>query len=859
LALHARRALGLSLVVLGLLLFAGPVSVAAAEIGIAPEGFAVRLLDAEGNPEVRAGAHPDRLQIDFALDLEGSEARDLAFELPPGLGLNAAAVPGCPRALVEAEEECPASSQVGSFEIALSGGGSTVLPLFELEPLPGQPGAFGTKPSFSLPVTTELRPTDFGIDVEVSDLPQEPIAAGHLELWGVPADHQEGTGIPRRALLSAPSTCGPLSFGFRVRSWDEGSQWSEATAETPPLIGCEGLAFEPGVQVRLSNPVADSPTGLRTDLSMPEETGATELAQAQIKDVSIEMPAGIGLSPGGAAGLSACSDAELGLGNGAAPRCPPSSKIGVAELASPAIEGAIAGTIYLGTEKPGQRFRVFVVASAAGTVLKFVGTLQVAPGSGRLSAVLRNLPPLSISRIGIGFDGGNGALFASPLACGTASAIVGFTPYGGGAPATVSSGVTIAPLPPAAVCTAPAFSPQLVTAATSHRAGRETSFSSTVRRRQGEQLPARLAVTLPAGLSARLGAVQACPPAAITAAACPDSSRIGSVLADVGSGASTASLRGGLYLTGPYRRAPFGVLIEIPASIGPFDLGSISLRGAAELDSRSGRLTISTDPLPASVEGVGVRFQTIELDIDRPGFIRNPTNCSASGTDALLEAQEGATASAGSPFRARACKQLGFKPAMRIALFGRKQLHRHGKPGLRATVHLRRGDANLRGLKMSLPPALSFSPGGLEEICSRPDAINGRCPAKSRIGSASATTSLLGAPLRGSVYVAQPSGSGLPDIWVLLRGGGIEVNLKGSGASHHGKFVIDLGGLPDIPLSSFALKLRPGGAISLAAPPCRGDQPRRLAAPVAIAGQNAARRSFDLGIRSEADCAAGSR
>jgi hypothetical protein len=844
---------------LGLLLFLGPPPAAAAEFGIAPEGFTVRMLDAEGNPEDRAGAHPDLLQIDFALELEGSEARDIAFELPPGLGLNAAAVPGCPRALVEAEEECPASSQVGSFEIVLSGGGVTVLPLFELESLPGQPGAFGTKPSFSLPVRTELRPTDFGINVEVDDLPQESITEGHLELWGVPADRQQGTSIPRRALLSAPSSCGPLSFGFRVRSREEEAPWNEATAETPPLTGCEGLAFEPAVQMRLSNPVADSPTGLRTDLSMPEETSASEPAQAQIKDVSIEMPAGLGFSPGGAAGLSACSDTELGLGNGAAPRCPPASKIGVAELASPAIDGAIAGTIYLGTERPGQRFRVFVVAGVAGTVLKFVGALQAAPGSDRLSAVLRNLPPLSISRIGISFNGGDGALFASPLSCGTATGVVGFTPYGGGVPVAVSNAVAIAPLPPMSGCAAPAFSPQLVTAVASHRAGRGTSFSSTVRRRQGEELPARVSVTMPAGLGARLGAVQACSPVAIAAADCPDSSRIGGVIANVGSGASTAALRGGLYLTGPYRRAPFGVLIKIPASIGPFDLGSISLRGAAELDSQSGRLTVSTDRLPASIEGVGVRFQAIELDMDRPGFVRNPTNCSASSTDALLEAQDGATVRVGSPFRARACKRLGFRPAVRMTLLGSGQLRRHGHPGLLASIRLRSGDANLRTIRMPLPPILEFGPGGLEEICSRPDAIAGDCPAGSRVGSATVRTSLLAKPLVGGIYVAQPRGNGPPDIWTRLEGGGIEMNLRARSPGQGGSAAIELSGLPDLPLSSFSLRLRPGArsAISFAARPCRDGELRQLTSPVSLQGQNSARRSLPVRIGSEAGCRSG--
>jgi hypothetical protein len=71
LTLHARKALGLTLFILGLLLVWGPLPAAsAAEFGIGD--FSVRMLDAEGNPENRAGARPDRLQIGFALETEGS-------------------------------------------------------------------------------------------------------------------------------------------------------------------------------------------------------------------------------------------------------------------------------------------------------------------------------------------------------------------------------------------------------------------------------------------------------------------------------------------------------------------------------------------------------------------------------------------------------------------------------------------------------------------------------------------------------------------------------------------------------------------------------------------------------------------
>src|SRR4029077_5808286 len=153
LALHARRALGLTSFILGLLLVWGPISAAsAAEFEIAPEGFKASLLDAEGHSENRSGAHPD-LRIDFALNIEETSARDLVFGLPPGFGMNAGAVPQCGRQVVEAEEECPARSRIGTFEIVLANGPKTELPLFELEPPPGQPITIGTKPAFDLPVS----------------------------------------------------------------------------------------------------------------------------------------------------------------------------------------------------------------------------------------------------------------------------------------------------------------------------------------------------------------------------------------------------------------------------------------------------------------------------------------------------------------------------------------------------------------------------------------------------------------------------------------------------------------------------------------------------------------------------------
>ncbi|MDX6602731.1 MAG: hypothetical protein QOF13_1933 [Solirubrobacterales bacterium] len=856
-ALHGRRALGLSLACFGLFFFAAPISRAAAEFEIPPGGFSAALLDGEGNPLQLAGSHPDRLEIDFALNLGETTARDLAFELPPGLGVNAAAVPACSRELVAAEEECPAESRVGSLELVLSGGSKLTLPLFELESAAGEPVAIGSQTSFDSPVRSELRSGDFGITFEIDDLPDEPISEGHLALWGIPADHQEGTSIPRRALLSAPSSCGPLSFGFRARSREEGAEWLTASSSTPALSGCESLAFEPGVGLQLSDPVVDSPTGLRLEMTLPEVTDPSLRAQAQIRTATIQMPSGLAFSPGGAASLTACSDAQLGAGSTGDAHCPASSRVGSVELLSPAIAGSVTGTIYLGEERPGQRFRVFVVARAAGSTLKFVGALGVAQGDGRLSATLRDLPPLSISRIAMSFDSGPGAMFASPLTCGEIDAVGRFEPYGGGPTKEAAATATIGAAPAGPACAGgPPFSPQLLTASSTLSAGRSTTFSSTVSRRQGEQLPARLSVVLPAGLTARLGAVQVCPAPSVASASCPPASRIGGLLAQIGSGPSSVTLHGGLYLTAGYRRAPFGMLIALPGAIGPFDLGTISLRGAAELDQRTGRLTISTDRLPSSVEGVSVRFQRIGLEMDRPGFVHNPTSCAPTDTKATIEAQSGATATVSSPFAARACGRLRFAPATRMTLLGSRQLHRGGRPSLRTTVRVPAGNAALRSMKMSLPPELEFTIGGLREICSRHDAAAGECPAGSRIGRIEARTALLSEPLRGAIYAAQPNGRGLPDISASLAAAGIRMGLRGETTNRDGNVTFSLAGLPDVPISSLSMQLAGagGGVFSLATAPCAGGDARRLESRIAARAQNGARRALHVRIGMKVRC-----
>jgi hypothetical protein len=829
-----------------------------ADFAIEPDSFKVRMLDAEGNQEDAAGSHPDRLQIDFGISLEGSETtpRDLVFELPPGFAGNPGAVPDCPRELFEkGEGECPPESQVGLLRFTLLEGQKLELPIFELEPTAGEVIAFGSEPAVGLALSMELRPDDFGITLRGADLAEAPITEGHAELWGTPANRQQGTTIPARPLLTAPTRCGALSFTFRTRSWQEGAPWLSASTELEtPLSGCESLAFRPRLGLQLDNPLADSPTGLRMEVSVPlEEEGSTR-ADAQIEDVTIELPDGVTLSPGGAQTVTACSDTQLGLGSNDPALCPASSRVGTVELASPSLPEPLPGVLYLGGERPGERFRFFIVAQGPGTVLKFVGAMQADPLSGRLSAQLGDLPQAPISRLSMSFDGGPGALLATPLGCGPVEASGSFAPYGSGPP--VQSSVEVA-INGRAGWRCPGlgpFEPRLLASSTRPEAGRLTAFSTTLLREEGEQLPRRFSIALPPGLSAALGAVEPCPEAAASASACSAASRIGEVLARAGSGPSPMALPGDVYLTGPYRRAPFGLLMQLRAAVGPFDLGTISFRAQIQVSSRNGRVTVFSDPLPGAIEGMPVRFRSIEIDLNRPGFVRNPTACGPLSVEATIEAEGGANALAANTLGLRGCRKLGFRPRIHLSFVSRGVPP--GEQSLQVAARPRRGDTNLRSMRITLPAPLRFDVSRLDQLCSRYDALAGDCPPGSQVGTARAQTELLGTPLRGRVYVALPSGKGQPDLWFSLGAMGVRLALRARTSIDDGRLVTNLEGLPDMPLSSLAIRFRGGksGALALRGGPCRHGLPRRFESAVEAVGQNGSRRTMRLPVGVKARC-----
>ncbi len=832
------------------LVVAATLAPVASALRIPPEAIEFELLDGTGAAENRAASHPYRLLLGFEFEADAGageeDVKEIVIDLPTGLAGSPAAVPLCPREvfaeIFRTNEPCPAESEVGK----LVGNGTQTIA--SIGSTPNEPASFGAYFPVSI-LKTGLRSTDQGLRLRVVGVPQSgaPLRKGEIELWGVPADHQAGTDIPRKPLLTLPTRCdqGPLVATVSVRTWQAPDTWVSGAGSTGvPLTGCDGLPFDPSAGLALTSSAPDSPTGAAFSFSVPQNEDPDGRVSSMMRKVEMALPNGMAISAAGAAGLAACSDAQLDLGGESDPSCPPASRVGKVEIATPQALKPLEGSVYLGAERPGDRFRLFIVAAGSGAQMKAVGSLRPDPVTGRLQVDISDLPQAALSQMTLSFDGGPGALLSTPLACGPAVLSTTFVPYSGTAPVTRSATQSID------CAGATPFSPGFVAGTLSTGAGAPAAFTATMTRRDGEGLPERLEIAFPPGLAAALGSLTPCSDAAARASACPSSARIGSALAELGPGEATARLAGDLFLTGPYKGAPFGLAIAFGARLGPFDLGALTIRGTIEVDPETGQVSVRTDPLPRQIEGIPVRLRTLGLDIDRPGFLRNPTSCSPAQVSAEIRSTEGAKTKSSSPFRARNCIGLRFQPSFGLALSKRSELRRGGRPALAISGKLPRGNANLRRVELDLPALLKLDSSAIAAICSRAEAERRRCPKGSVVGEAEGRTPMLSGPLKGKVFAVQPKGGGTPDVWATLSGQGIDILLKGETVIRKGRVTAKLTELPDFPLASFSLAFSggPHGLFALKRSPCA----RRLRAPLAVEGQNRALR--EGGARVSTSC-----
>lgn len=691
--------------------------------------------------------------------------------------------------------------------------------------------------------------------------------------WSCEGGGQPGEARPA-PFLTLPSACtaGPLTATASADSWEQPGQWVSARAMLPSgspggFGGCAALPFSPSFQLQPETELPDQPFGLTATVAAPQGE-SSQPAPPPLREIAITLPQGVSLSPAGTDGLRACpatgpegidiptglnaageawEPGEAGEGIEASPdgigrlapgHCPDASRIGTAQALTPLFASALEGSVYLappdcgGALPPcekqdaadGGLYRVWVelggteAAGETGLDLKLAGYLQADPGTGQLTLRLRESPQLPLSRVTIELNGGPRALLDSPPGCGEASASAELVPWS--APGVTPEGLLVTGTPsaeamvsyPVAGCPpAPTLAPGFLAGSVDPAAGRPTPFSLNVSREDGEQPLSRLRVALPAGLTGMLASVTPCSQAAAATGACPAAARIGSSLVAAGAGSHPLELAGTVYLTGPYAGAPFGLEIVTRVLAGPFDLGTIVVRAAVDVDPRTGALTVTSDPFPPIVLGVPLRLRRIELTLDRPGFVLNPTACGAKRVGATVAGGGGASATASSPFYLYGCGALTFAPKLRASASGR--------PGGPAALELRLalpgagvGTANFARAAVTLPRRLAIRLASLRHACDEAvfAADPSACPQAAVVGIARARTPVLRGRLAGPIYLVSHGARALPSLVVVLQGEGVRLDLHGSTSVSRGAVSIAFDSLPDVPVQRLDAYLAPG-------------------------------------------------
>ena len=313
----------------------------------------------------------------------------------------------------------------------------------------------------------------------------------------------------------------------------------------------------------------------------------------------------------------------------------------------------------------GKLYGIYLEAEGDAVIVKLKGSVSVDPVTGQISTAFVENPEVPFSDLHLEFFGGPRSPLANPSTCGEALTTSQLTPFSGMAAVEPMSGFTVTGCPP------PHFAPGFIAGSTSHQAGNYSPLNVTFSRHDLEGELGEITVQTP-GLLGTLAHVPLCGEPQAQQGTCSAASQIGEVTAAAGPDPDPYYVSGGkVFLTGPYGGAPFGLSIVEPAVAGPFNLGSVVVRGAIHVDPTTAALTIVTEQLPTVIDGIVLQLKLVNVSIDRPEFVFDPTNCDPMGIGATLTSTQGATEAATSHFQVTNCATLGFKPVFGVSTSGR--------------------------------------------------------------------------------------------------------------------------------------------------------------------------------------------
>lgn len=802
-------------------------------------------------------------------------AKELVFYLPLGLLGNPTVAEPCPASIVETQSElsgCPPASRVGTIlPMILSN-------LFANTPDPTHVhGIYSVTPEKGYAAEFAFSSNNFTFFIYASVVRHEGVYMLRVATPGVPPvaslvglvasfygdiqEHiangsEEGFNYDRGSFLTNPSDC-EASLTAReaqaeLSTWEHPeSTFNTAVPAYSALEGCQLLDFAPTLKVTPQTTQADEPSGYEFGLTVPQApNGFAGLATPPVRSVSITLPQGTTISPSSANGLLACDEngphglniegkeseaiGPDGLAAPVAGHCPTGSQLANVTAETPLLHEQLEGHLFLatpgcgGAEQPacteedasnGTLFGLYLELEApnAGVIIKLKGSASVDPHTGRITATFSEGPQFPFSKLSVAMKVGARAPLANPQSCGEATSRGAITPWSNpNQPATPLSTFTVdwdgldgsCPL-------AMPFGPSQLAGMANPSAGAYSPFNLVLRRADREQNIASVSTTLPEGMLAAISKVGRCPEPQASIGGCPAASEIGSVTAGVGAGSEPYFVKGKVYFTGPFRNAPFGLSVVVPAVAGPFNLGNVIVRVALFVDPHSAQVTAVSDAFPQELDGVPLHIRMLDFTLNAKEFTLNPTSCSQHSITTTVYSATGAVANLDSPFAVTNCNSLAFEPTLTATT--EAEATKANGTGVYIKIAYPspsiKPEANVSQVTVRFPGRLPVRLTTLQRACTASvfAANPAACPQGSNVGVVTVHTPVLSQPLVGPAYLVSYGSAKFPDVVFVLQGEGVTLDVDGqSNVSSSGVLKVTFPSVPDAPFTSVEARLPPG-------------------------------------------------
>jgi hypothetical protein len=794
--------------------------------------------------------------------------KDVRVDIPPGLAVNPEATEQCTKGQFESGT-CPPGSQVGVDEITAFIGitklGPITLPMYNIVQPEGVPAEFGFELNVPLLINIHVYIVG-GIswhqEVETGEDSKVPTGDYHefFTIKEIPStialvkSRLKFTGTAGNGtFLTLPSVCGTQTSYLHADSYQSPGQFKEyqtVSGEPPKTVSvsdCKEVPFKPELAVHAAEgqSQSDRPDAATVEVKVPQSTGAAAINSSTVRDARVTLPEGMTLNPAVANGLEACTDAQFGKGTANPVTCPPGSMIGAVTIETPDLPAkSLVGSVYVGqptsaNPESGNEYRIFIDAEALryGVAVRLEGHVSANASTGRLTTAVLENPQVPFSDFILTFNGPHAPL-ANPLSCVPATTNSSLTPYSGNPAAEPFIAFPVDFDGKGGACPAPLPFALTQSATTSPATGgANTSFNFGLARGEGQQYLSKITTVLPPGLVGKVPSVTLCGEPQAERGECISASQIGTAAVTLGSGPTPLALSGTAYLTGSYGGAPYGLSVVVPAEkIGPFDYGRIVTRATINVDPLTARIVV-TSQLPTIVGGAPLRLRTLNVNVNRPNFTINPTNCSAFTTATTLTSTFGTTQSLSTPFQATGCGALAFSPKFRAST-NAKTSRAKGAILVVKVAYPAAAQANIKSVFVALPKQLPSRLSTLNNACPEAtfNANPSACPPLSSVGTVTVTTPVLPGKLTGPAMFVSHGGASFPDLDIVLKGDGVTVILVGNTFIGKGITTSNYASVPDVPISSFEVRLPAGKDSVLTAVGSLCKKP--LLMPTTITAQN---------------------